>query len=392
MLSKIVYFRHNVLGSGSHGIVYAAEEEGTGRTVALKASRVSLNVVRSSLRHEARVMQLLQGHSAVPVLLGYARRPHFEYMAMELLGSSLRRQVKSGCALSLGTVARVGEQMLSALEHLASHRIVHRDIKPHNILLSCVDSARVVLVDFSIAHHLTSVQATLACNDGKSPLAFPSGTTQFCSLEAHTGGAPDPHDDLESLAYVLLFLCLGDLPWHVADPYRSSTEVYNRSVMNTYLAKQALTSSTFPVSIPLEIANMLESARRRKNSDLFSSSITKLRSQFCSLVASLGECNRNPLDWTPVLPLASITRPDSGDSPPRQSLHLQDRLDTYENEEPINEYFTDSYYGSDLGDWLGPAFGRLHSLTLPADDTEFLDGQLPEIAEVQMCRLPPRTW
>ncbi len=92
--------------------MYAAEEEGTGRTVALKASRVSLNVVRSSLRHEARVMQLLQGHSAVPVLLGYARRPHFEYMAMELLGSSLRRQVKSGCALSLGTVARVGEQMV----------------------------------------------------------------------------------------------------------------------------------------------------------------------------------------------------------------------------------------------------------------------------------------
>ncbi len=78
---------------------------------------------------------------------------------------------------------------LSALEHLASHQIVHRDLKPDNILLCSVDPAHVVLVDFSIAHHLPAVVAKTASieSDRTSPLAFPTGTTQFCSLSAHVG-------------------------------------------------------------------------------------------------------------------------------------------------------------------------------------------------------------
>ena len=60
---------------------------------AIKKSRVSLRVKRTMLRHEARVLQLLQGHSAIPTLLGYERLPHFEYIAVDLLGRNMNNAV-----------------------------------------------------------------------------------------------------------------------------------------------------------------------------------------------------------------------------------------------------------------------------------------------------------
>jgi predicted Ser/Thr protein kinase len=62
--------------------------------IAYKKSRVSLRVRRTTLRHEARVMQLLQGHPAIPKLVGYHREAHFEYIGMELLGKELKVTVE----------------------------------------------------------------------------------------------------------------------------------------------------------------------------------------------------------------------------------------------------------------------------------------------------------
>jgi hypothetical protein len=73
---------------------------------------VSLRVRRTTLRHEARVMQLLQGHPAIPKLVGYHRESHFDYLGMELLGKDTKTTVSPGYALNPGTVARIGEQMV----------------------------------------------------------------------------------------------------------------------------------------------------------------------------------------------------------------------------------------------------------------------------------------
>jgi hypothetical protein len=71
-----------------------------------------MRVRRTILRHEARVMLLLQGHPAIPLLVGYHRVPHFEYLGMELLGKDLKSMVEPGHALKQGTVARIGAQMV----------------------------------------------------------------------------------------------------------------------------------------------------------------------------------------------------------------------------------------------------------------------------------------
>jgi len=90
-------------------------EECSGIYAAIKKSRVSLRVKRTMLRHEARVLQLLQGHSAIPTLFGYQRLPHFEYIAIDLLGQSMRGICKPGHSLKIGTVACIAEQMVCEL-------------------------------------------------------------------------------------------------------------------------------------------------------------------------------------------------------------------------------------------------------------------------------------
>jgi hypothetical protein len=62
------------------------------------------------LRHEARVLQLLQAHPAFPRLFGYVRAPHVEYLAIELLVPTVREKMAEKMALDIITVARVGLQ------------------------------------------------------------------------------------------------------------------------------------------------------------------------------------------------------------------------------------------------------------------------------------------
>jgi predicted Ser/Thr protein kinase len=71
-------------------------------------------VKRPILRHETRVLQLLQGHASIPSVYGYGQLEHFEYMAMELLGSSVAKH-EDGAGVAVKTVIRVVDQAVRNL-------------------------------------------------------------------------------------------------------------------------------------------------------------------------------------------------------------------------------------------------------------------------------------
>ncbi|CAA7270756.1 unnamed protein product [Cyclocybe aegerita] len=108
------------LGDGGYSVVFKATEEGSGKQVAIKKSRISKKVKRSFLQHEIRVLQLLQGQASIPAVYAYGRLPHFEYMAMELLGPSVAQMLKEGAGLLVETVIQVVDQTLMALKHIHS--------------------------------------------------------------------------------------------------------------------------------------------------------------------------------------------------------------------------------------------------------------------------------
>ena len=71
---------------------------------------MSKRLKRPSLRHESRVLQLLQGQPSIPIVYGYGHLEHFEYIAMEYLGPSVAQQKEAGSSVQLETIIRIVDQ------------------------------------------------------------------------------------------------------------------------------------------------------------------------------------------------------------------------------------------------------------------------------------------
>lgn len=100
------------------GLVYHARESVTGRVVALKKSRVSLHIKRTTLEYEAKILHLLAGHPSIPTIFAFGRLAHFEYIAIELLGPSLNDVLKEQGKLDLNSVLQIADQIV---RHFLSH-------------------------------------------------------------------------------------------------------------------------------------------------------------------------------------------------------------------------------------------------------------------------------
>jgi serine/threonine protein kinase len=144
-------------------------------------------------------------------MLWHTKTGTFNVLAMELLGPSLEDHFESlGRKFSLQTVLLCGLQMLDRLEQLHRAGILHRDIKPNNFLVG-TDPCQIFLVDFGIAksYVVRGTHDHIPYREGHRLV----GTARYCSLNAHSGIEVSRRDDLESLAYVLIRMCRGSLPW-----------------------------------------------------------------------------------------------------------------------------------------------------------------------------------
>ena len=107
--------------------------ENLGRIVALKQARAPLRVKRTLLQHETKVLQLLQGHPAIPAIYGYGHLEHFEYLTMESLGSSIRgKWPGSVTRIPMKTIVSVMQQLVrdSYNEHMFSLLIAYTTFLP----------------------------------------------------------------------------------------------------------------------------------------------------------------------------------------------------------------------------------------------------------------------
>ncbi|KAI1787224.1 kinase-like domain-containing protein [Ganoderma leucocontextum] len=209
---RLSYFSKDHIGKGAYGKVFAAKitsagDNGvreTGETdVALKKARVTNHIRHPLLLHEAWALILVRGHPNIPRVVGWGRSQYFEYLVMERLRPDLKHTVKEIGLTERNTVALVC-QMLDAIEHIHGKGIVHCDIKPSNFVFGRGDNAgRLYLIDFGLAWQWTP--------DVKR--GGRRGTVPYSSLRVLGGEAPLPRDDIESLAYTIVRLVTGTLPW-----------------------------------------------------------------------------------------------------------------------------------------------------------------------------------
>jgi streptogramin lyase len=221
-LGKVVggYTLTQLLGSGGAGSVYLGVKDGAEgapqEQVAIKllipaaqATAADRAEFRERFRREAKALERLQ-HPHILGLLAYGEDEALglPYMVLPYMqGGTLATRVAAG-PLPLAEVARYGEQLAAALDYAHGQGIVHRDVKPANVLLDA--AGQPFLADFGIAKIFDPAGTTLVTITGTGQVM---GTADYMSPEQAKGEDVGPEADVYSLGMVLYHLVTGRVPF-----------------------------------------------------------------------------------------------------------------------------------------------------------------------------------
>lgn len=206
-----VYRVESVIGEGGMGVVYRAHDEAMDRTVAIKCLHTNLAGDLEIRRRFAREAKVLRAYSHPNIVSVYDFVEH-EYLlaiVMELVdGPSLVQYLaKWRGRMPLHEIRDIFRGVLEAIEEGHKHGVIHRDLKPDNILVTGVGEAmRPKVVDFGIAKILEGTTYTMTG-------AF-LGTCCYMSPEqVQRPHSADPRSDIYSLGITLYQLCTGRVPF-----------------------------------------------------------------------------------------------------------------------------------------------------------------------------------
>ena len=198
------------LGSGGMATVYLAEDQELGRRVAIKilnAKHASDEQFVERFRREASSAAGLS-HPNIVQIYDRGKAEGTYYIAMEVIeGLSLKELIVKHGPSPIPVAVNYGRQILAALRFAHRNSVVHRDIKPHNVLVD--EEGRVKVTDFGIARagasEMTEVGSII-------------GTAQYLSPEQARGAPVDARSDLYSVGVVLYELLTGEAPYNGETP------------------------------------------------------------------------------------------------------------------------------------------------------------------------------
>lgn len=208
--SKFVLRRK--LGAGSFGEIYYGEHVVSHEPVAIKLE--SLQTRPQQLMNESRQYKALDGGIGIPKIKWYGVEGDYNVLVMDLLGKSLEDLfVQCHRKFSLKTVLMIADQMLTRIEYIHNRNIIHRDIKPDNFVIGGSDKTAnlIHVIDFGLSkkYRDSKTHQHIPFREGR-PL---TGTARYTSINTHLGIEQSRRDDLEGIAYVLIYLLKGTLPW-----------------------------------------------------------------------------------------------------------------------------------------------------------------------------------
>jgi predicted Ser/Thr protein kinase len=205
------YSLERELGRGGMGIVYLARDVQLDRHVAIKVLPSHLAAEpesRARFLREARTAAGLSHPNIVPIHRVGESAGFVFFVMSYVAGQTLGERLRTSGALPAASVTRILQDVAWALAYAHGHGVVHRDVKPDNILLE-EESGRAMVTDFGIAH---------VGSDGVS--TEPGrimGTAQFMSPEQAVGESVDGRSDLYSLGVVGYLAASGRLPFEAAN-------------------------------------------------------------------------------------------------------------------------------------------------------------------------------
>jgi hypothetical protein len=195
-----------MIGAGGMGRVYKAYDEGLDRFVAVKVLPAAAEAVDPAASErflrEARAMAKLKHRNLISIY-GVGEEGGVRYFAMELVASgSLSDRVKAG-PVPLEEVWKIAAQVISALALVHRAGLVHRDIKPGNVLMD--EGGRAVLTDFGLAKDEAAPGVTAA--------GMVMGTPEYLSPEQCEGRTATSQSDIYAVGVMLFQMLTGRLPF-----------------------------------------------------------------------------------------------------------------------------------------------------------------------------------
>jgi serine/threonine-protein kinase len=204
------------LGQGGQATAYKAEDLRLRRPVVIKVLRPELaetDVARRRFDQEALLCAALE-HPNISAIYEVGETDGLLYIVMQFLEGQTVRELMNGRPLDVQSALSIAVQVADALAVAHDHGIVHRDIKPGNVIVSSAGQARVL--DFGLAKMLGPDGAPRPTQPGEEPatdLGVPYGSLGYGSPEQASGAAVDHRSDIFSLGVLLYEMLTGQRPF-----------------------------------------------------------------------------------------------------------------------------------------------------------------------------------
>ena len=198
------------IGTGAFGEIFEGTDIFDNSSVAIKLEHNSVKYPQ--LLFEAKLLKSIPS-TGIPVMHWFGIAGEYNAMVMDLLGQNLE-DLYNYCAknFTLKTIIMIIIQMIERLKHVHDNHYIHRDIKPENFLIGKDNTEKTIyLIDFGLAKRYrdeyTQIHIPLKENSNLT------GTARYASCNAHNGLEQSRRDDMESIAYVILYFFRKKLPW-----------------------------------------------------------------------------------------------------------------------------------------------------------------------------------